>query len=317
MLAVFSSIGLHLAGLSLLSGTPAAAQSAAHPAESRDNWRGDTVDVEALLAQESEQKSQPPGPRPSLPARTAAKPAPPLPPEPAPPAEKKPKPKSPRAPKAKPAQPESHPAEAPSNPQADPPPERPKSAEPLVAKPRFGSAPAAASASTDQPELAADGDAGAGAPRSGSMTDLPPGVRRLDKAFVRAITAATHRDPYWRQLPAGPVGSVQVRLSVDEDGKLGEIITEPETPVEAMTRLLKRTRAVLLRGRFAVPSGQGAGKIELSIEVLLRDDPRAEDEDNPHAAVTLGFDPPTEERFGRAYFLLASGRYFEAKVSLK
>ncbi len=312
MLAVFSSIGLHLAVLSVLSGAPAVAQSAARSAESRDNWRGDTVDVETLLAQQSDLKSQAPGTRPSLPAHAVAKPAAPPSPEPTPAVEKEPKPKRPPGP----AQSESKLAEAPSKPQADPPPQRPKSPQPPVDMPRPRSGPAAASASTDQPEPAADGDAGA-APKSGSVTDLPPGVRRLDKAFVRAITAATHRDPYWRQLPAGPVGSVQVRLSVDEEGKLGEIITEPETPVEAMTRLLERTRAMLLRGRFAVPSGHGAGKIELSIDVLLRDDPRAEDEDNPHAAVTLGFDPPTATHSGRAYFLLASGRYFEAKVALK
>jgi hypothetical protein len=139
----------------------------------------------------------------------------------------------------------------------------------------------------------------------------------LDKAFVRAITAASHRDPYFRSSAAGFVGSARIRLSVDAEGKLGEMVTQPKEVGEAISRVLGRTALLLRSGRFALPSGVGAGVIDLELDIALSDGPPAEDADDATATVSMGFTPPTASKAGRAYFTLASGRRFEATVVLR
>ena len=134
---------------------------------------------------------------------------------------------------------------------------------------------------------------------------------------MRAITAATHRDPYWRSAPAGSVGSARIRLSVDADGKLGEMVTEPREVEAAIGRVLTRTALMLKSGRFALPQGQGAGVVQIELEIVLSDGAATEDADDPTATVTMGFTPPTHTKAGRAYFFLASGRRFEATVRLR
>nr|HMR06794.1 hypothetical protein [Polyangiaceae bacterium] len=254
---------------------------------------------------------------PARPANAAPPPTAASPAEPAPP-RAKPKPPPVVEPEA------TAPPDAPPDPRSESPkppsPEPPSPEPPAVAKaeaPLAASAtqPSTTAASPSQPPTPAP--TGSAETANGGASDLPAGVRRLDKAFVRAITAATHRDPYWRSAPAGSVGSARIRLSVDADGKLGEMVTEPRDVGAAIGRVLTRTALMLKSGRFALPQGQGAGVVQIELEIVLSDGTATEDADDPTATVTMGFTPPTHTKDGRAYFSLASGRRFEATVRLR
>lgn len=308
-LAICVSVALHAATITLLSG----AQAADRAVEGPDVWRGDTVDIEPLLTRAAET-------RPARPANAAPPPTEASPAEPAPP-RAKPKPPPVVEPEA------TAPPDAPPDPQSESPkppsPEPPSPEPPAVAKaaaPLVASAtqpPTTAASPSQPPTPAPTGSAGSAETANGGASDLPAGVRRLDKAFVRAITAATHRDPYWRSAPAGSVGSARIRLSVDADGKLGEMVTEPREAGAAIGRVLTRTALMLKSGRFALPQGQGAGVVQIELEIVLSDGAATEDADDPTATVTMGFTPPTHTKAGRAYFSLASGRRFEATVRLR
>jgi hypothetical protein len=82
--------------------------------------------------------------------------------------------------------------------------------------------------------------------------------------------------------------------------------------------LVKRTIALLQAGRFALTSAPGlAGRERLRIEVTLSQrEPLDHPGDDPHHALNLGHDPPTASEPGKAYFTLASGRHFEARVTI-
>ncbi len=306
-LAICVSLALHAATITLLSGAQAADRAV--EVERPDVWSGDMVDIEPLFTRAAETRA-------ARPANAAEPPAEASPAEPVLPRAK---------PKSPPVEPEAAtPPEAPPDPQSEspkPPSPKPSSPEPpAVAK---AAAPLAASAT--QPPTTADSPSqpptpaptGSAETANGGASDLPAGVRRLDKAFVRAITAATHRDPYWRSAPAGSVGSARIRLSVDADGKLGEMVTEPREVEAAIGRVLTRTALMLKSGRFALPQGQGAGVVQIELEIVLSDGAATEDADDPTATVTMGFTPPSQTKPGRAYFSLASGRRFEATVRLR
>ncbi|MEZ4227493.1 MAG: hypothetical protein R3B13_41525 [Polyangiaceae bacterium] len=305
VLAVFASLALHggvigLVAREKLRPPPPVATERDLP----EVWKGDTVDVETLLAKpvDTQTPAQPAGPAadPSPPAAADPSPAPAA-PEPAPAA---------REPRVKPSSDSSEPTQ----------PKKRRSRRPRrehAPRPEPAASTATSAVASAGPAPAAPAAEGGGATESGANTDLPAGVRRLDKAFVRAITAATHRDRIWTELPAGVVGKVLVRISVDADGKLGEAQTEPEVLSEPLQHLVTRTQAMLKSGRFALPSGLGAGEIALEVEVTLSDGVPSEDGDNPGSTVSLGFEAPRRDHPGKAYFLLASGRRFEASVRLR
>jgi hypothetical protein len=149
--------------------------------------------------------------------------------------------------------------------------------------------------------------------------DLPPGVRSLPSAFTRAIPPATGSDPIWQTLPPGQqrAFTIAVRVSADghiEDSKLlgdHEAVALPEQ----FTHLRERVVALLGGGLFALQNQLGAGYGVFRITITLSD--RAvKNEGEPAELVERGFDPPHGAQSGRAYFTLASGRHFEAKVEV-
>jgi hypothetical protein len=149
-------------------------------------------------------------------------------------------------------------------------------------------------------------------------TDLPPGVRSLPSAFTRAIPPATGADPLWQTLPAGKQHPFTVAVRVDRDGHIQEskIVEDHEgTPPEQFVHLRERVLALLGAGSFALQNNVSAGSELFRITITLSD--RAvKEESEPAELVERGFDPPRGTQAGRAYFTLASGRHFEARVEL-
>ncbi|HTA92347.1 MAG TPA: hypothetical protein VK745_22370 [Polyangiaceae bacterium] len=148
---------------------------------------------------------------------------------------------------------------------------------------------------------------------------LPPGVRSLPSAFTRAIPPATGADPIWQTLPVGSERPFTIAIEVDADGHISsaEILKEKDgTAVETQaTHVRERVVALLGGGSFALQSNVGAGRVLFRITITLSDH-AVHDEDDPAQLVERGFEPPHGATDGRAYFTLASGRHFEAKVQV-
>ena len=130
------------------------------------------------------------------------------------------------------------------------------------------------------------------------------GSEDLAVGFTRAVTEAEKANPVWSQHPLGLVGRVKVRLSL-EDGKLAEPEFE-RSPHPLLKRLVEKTLRLLRRGSFALPFSpdqSGSHWFEIEVRVSVVDDV------NRYA-----YERPTQNRPGRAYFVLPNGRTFEAFV---
>jgi hypothetical protein len=148
---------------------------------------------------------------------------------------------------------------------------------------------------------------------------LPPGVRSLPSAFTRAIPAATGADPIWQTLPVGSERPFTVAIEVGADGHISsaEILKEKDgsAPEAQASHLRERVLALLGGGLFALQNDVGAGRELFRVTITLSE--RAvHDDDDPAQLVERGFDPPRTGAPGRAYFTLASGRHFEARVQV-
>jgi hypothetical protein len=143
-------------------------------------------------------------------------------------------------------------------------------------------------------------------PAPGPAGDVVVSAAPQDLAdrFTRAVTEAEKNNPAWATHPLGTVGSVLVRLSL-KDGVL-EAPKFDGTPPALLRRLVDKTLFLLRRGNFALPfSSERAGEHWFRIEVRLS---QVEDVNR------YAYERPTRSRPGRAFFVLPSGRLFEAFV---
>lgn len=165
-----------------------------------------------------------------------------------------------------------------------------------------GASPNAAGSTEDNP---ANGNFGA--------AGLPAGVRHLPKAFTRALGLASRGDPRWLALPVGPVGEARIRLSVDEEGRLGELEYDERTPAGALApvleHLLANTRLLLLAGRFSLDATrERAGAQDLRVRVEINDAEPSEATGDPNGLNELEYEAPLGKKPGRGSFRLNSGR---------
>jgi outer membrane biosynthesis protein TonB len=297
--ALIVSALLHVAvALGVAAGSKASAQ-VRDDATRPDAWAGNTFEVDALLAQAAVPKAPAPvAPAPAAEAPEAAGVKEPVAVRQTPRSAARPLP--PRAPAA---------ATEPGPSEGSAKPESSSTAEPAARSARR-------EARRPSPE---EGDAG-GAPAEASATYGAAGQaameRSLAKAFTRAIPAAISRDPIWSELELGPAGSTKIEITIDEEGKIASV--EPEwVPPKQLKNLLDRTQILLRSGRFALSRGEGAGTETLELEATISVRPDKVDETaNPRDTVQLGFEPPSSEKAGRAFFILASGRQVEIRVKL-
>jgi hypothetical protein len=265
------------------------------PPERPDAWQGNAVEVDAIATPEATPNIANVA---DLPLESPANAAPaPTPAEPAAPAEP-PTAKRSTEPGETPAPPKPKP-----KPRPKPTPERPASAAESGAEASAGSHEA-----TTAPATGAFGAEG-----------LPIGVRSLPSAFARAIPPATGADPIWQTLPVGSQRPFTLMIRVDAAGhiseaKLLESHDGQDAPLQ-FVHLRDRVIALLGGGLFALQNNSVAGTDLFRITITLSD--RAVREaSEPAELVERGFDPPRGKAPGRAYFTLASGRHFEAKVEV-
>jgi hypothetical protein len=148
---------------------------------------------------------------------------------------------------------------------------------------------------------------------------LPPGVRSLPSAFTRAIPPATGADPIWQSLPVGTQRPFVLAVQVDGEGHIrGAQILDAHDGLEIVPQfehIRQRVIALLGGGLFALKNGSAAGTDLFRITITLSDRAVKEERDSAEM-VERGFDPPSGKSPGRAYFTLASGRHFEARVEV-
>lgn len=156
---------------------------------------------------------------------------------------------------------------------------------------------------------------GNGGPRYG-QADLPRGMLPLASAFARAVPAAVSNDRAWSRMAVGVAGHVEVTVHIDADGKIAQVsFRDPEHTPSHLQRLVDKTILVMRSGTFALVDARGPGFETLGIEVTLSQRAPIETANaSPNDALRLGHDPPARDMPGRAYFTLASGRHFEARI---
>ena len=290
--SLLGSLGLH-GGIVLAM--LIAAQRAPMPAPvapvHADAWQGNAVEVDAVATPEATPNIE----------NTASAPAesePSAPAEPAKPSEPTPA-----------VEPKAAPAEQAVEPAPKPRPKRPRrAASPSAAD---GAAAAPTSGSHESNTAAATGAFGS--------EGLPPGVRSLPSAFTRAIPPATGADPLWQSLAAGTQRPFILSVRVDADGHISEArlvdAHDGQGAPPQFEHLRDRVIALLGGGLFALQNNSVAGTDLFRITITLSD--RAVQEGSgPAELVERGFEPPRIGAPGRAYFTLASGRHFEAKVEI-
>ena len=309
--ALLVSFCLHAFVLSLVF-TVSSASTEASPVPPRDDWVGETVEVEQLLAgpvrhagpsapaaaaaARAENADESAGSPPSQAQQPAApKEPPPVPEKPV--VEQKVATQSPQG-----ASPKSRGAESAKAAPAGKPAEDPAEA---LSRRIFDYRPKASSAPEN--EAHATAPAAGGATKVGAEGEAK-GVRDLARAFTRAIPAANTRDPAWNRLPLGDAGTVRVTITIRADGMLEA--TPHGEPRDHLERLIQRTVLALQGGRFAV-SRPERGSETLVIDVTLSTRPIDE------GPLMLGFEPPRRGRRGKAYFQLPTGRFVEAFVAVE
>jgi outer membrane biosynthesis protein TonB len=296
--ALIVSALLHVAvALGIAASSKASAARVRDEVARPDAWAGNTFEVDALLAQ----AAVPTAPEPKEPAPAQAAPPPPAPAEIKQPVKVKPARPAP----APAAEREPEPSEGPPPGDRSPAPERSEASvrrEARNTRPDEGDSGAAAAPSEAPATYGAAGQAAM--------------ERSLAKAFTRAIPAAISKDSIWSELELGPAGASKIEITIDEEGKIAS--ADPERPQpKQLKRLLDRTLILLRAGRFALSRGEGAGTETLELEATISELPAKADESmNPRDPVQLGFEPPTGEKPGRAFFTLASGRHVEIRVRL-
>ena len=202
-------------------------------------------------------------------------------------------------------------------PDADPTPKpKPVRPRPRPRKPASEATGVAATAATGNGNHEANTPAATG---TFGSEGLPPGVRSLPGAFARAIPPATGADPIWQSLPVGTQRPFILAIEVDAEGHIGsakilEAHDGNEIPPQ-FEHFRQRVIALLGGGLFALQNNGAAGRDLFRITITLSD--RAvQDEGEPAQLVERGFEPPRGSAPGRAYFTLASGRHFEARVEV-
>jgi hypothetical protein len=145
---------------------------------------------------------------------------------------------------------------------------------------------------------------------AGGADGVSKNRRSLARAFTRALPMANTTDPVWDELPLGDAGSIVVDLSLDDDGAIAHLAPRDRPRAPAYLERSAARALLLLHGDRFTPTTPGASTEAFRLDVVIS--ARAP-ESGPLA---LGYEAPSLDKPGRAYFLLQSGRFVELKVSV-
>jgi hypothetical protein len=136
--------------------------------------------------------------------------------------------------------------------------------------------------------------------------------RDLGRAFTRAIPPASAEDPAWKGLPAGPAGTIEITIQINESGKVtGRKV--PDAAPKHLVKLVDRTLALLESGTFALKDGVvAAGTQRLALTARVSDVEVPEGQ----AGGAFGLKYTYDRGKGSAAFTQVSGRHVEIDVKL-
>ncbi len=182
-------------------------------------------------------------------------------------------------------------------------------------KPRtVASAQPSTAASASEPSSES---AGSTSVASFGSVGLPPGVRHLPSAFARALPEASYGDAGWEDLPLGGAGEFTLELTVDDEGKLGELVyTDPKQRdrlAAPLRHMVERAMILLKSGTFSIAQStreSGRQRFKLSVEISQEAPP---DEGVPF---NKAYDSPRPGHPGNARILLRSGRRIYTRIWL-
>ncbi len=152
---------------------------------------------------------------------------------------------------------------------------------------------------------------GGGSPASGSEALLfgalgDRSAAPLEQAFTRAFPQAASADPSWLSTPFGSAGTVDVELTLDEQGSLVHARVVGGQPSAALSEGLRRTLA-LIRARSFVAAGR---RTRLRIAATVTPD---QVHDGLHGDVfAIGGSFAGGE--GNGFFALAAGRRVDIRL---
>jgi hypothetical protein len=141
-----------------------------------------------------------------------------------------------------------------------------------------------------------------------------PKARDLASSFTHAMPPACDAMAAWRTLPEGDVGTVELELRTDAEGRLvGETLLDPPNAPDHFVEVARRTRARLGRGPSALDGeGAGPGTLRLRLSARIEKVPVPEGRE----AVPFGLYATFGEGKGEARFTLPEGRRITIDVTL-
>lgn len=153
-------------------------------------------------------------------------------------------------------------------------------------------------------------------PRAGAygQEEAESSVVDLYPAFLKTLPLAAKADSEWLGLPEGAKDYIDVRLTVDESGKLlpVEVLETPEhRPPDYLKRAVTLNRSFLIHGRFALAPSQPTGTQTLRlVATILKREP---DRDTPDAPGVRAFGLQGDPAIG-VYFTYYSGHHVQIKM---
>lgn len=154
---------------------------------------------------------------------------------------------------------------------------------------------------------------GAQGQRGGSEADQPGAPRDLGRAFTRAIPAACQADPVWSAIPLGDAGAIEVTFQIDSEGHLSGDPTFEGSPPKHLANLVRRTKALLDAGVFALrgaSNGVRAGSETLRLRVSVSEGGDSE----AGGAAGLAFHYAGKK--GKASFTQPTGRHVDVQIEV-
>lgn len=234
---------------------------------------------------------------------------------------------APAAPAATPAAPPAPPAEAPPAPKPSPP--KPPAEPPARPHPAVAKAPKPAAEDGDDPYEAVDAERAKSAKSAGKSADSGDGAAAggaaqsaagelgghggagdLGRALTRALPAANQGDGSWRELEGPFAGSIEVRIPIDAEGRVGGFEPLAPEPSPRLVKLVRRTLALIVGGTFALREGTleaGAQIVRFAVRV-------APSADAPSGPQALAFE--YENGHGTASFVPDGGARVEVRVEV-
>ena len=173
--------------------------------------------------------------------------------------------------------------------------------------------PAKKSAARPGGDAAEAGDAGDGKKKGGTFgAEGPIAARDIGNAFTRAIAPANQADAAWSKLSVGPAGTVDIAISVDESGHVGDAEPVSKVAPTLLVALAKRTLLLLRGGVFHLKGGEAtAGRQILRLHADVSD---VDASAVLGGTIDLAFS--YERGRGKAAFTRPGGRHVEVSVTL-